>query len=102
MVPKNRVLSVNKGGATMRNFILIASFLLVSVTAHAETRGLIVASNDGAAKIEPAPPAAPITQTTQAAPADAAKPVKPPVAAKPRETDEHKARRIAARYGIFW
>jgi hypothetical protein len=82
----------------MRKFILIASFILVSATAHAgENRGLIVASND-----EGATAGQDTAQTTQTTPTEAAKPVTPRAAVKPRETDEQKARRIAARYGISW
>jgi hypothetical protein len=91
----------------MRKLILIASFILVSAAAHAgETRGLIVASNDAAAGTEQSTtPTTQTTQTTQTAPTETAKPVKPVTpraAVKPRETDEQKARRIAARYGISW
>jgi hypothetical protein len=88
----------------MRKFILIASFILASATAHAgETRALIMASNDDTASTEQnTAQTTQSTQTTQTAPTEAAKPVKPRTAVKPRETDEQKARRIAARYGISW
>ena len=77
----------------MRQFILIAPLILVSATAHAgENRGLIIASNDEGAT----------AQTTQTTPTEAAKPATPRAAVKPRETEEQKARRIAARYGISW
>jgi hypothetical protein len=99
--------SFKQGDTTVRNFILTASVLLLcTAAAHAETRGLIMASNDDTAKVEQTAPTTQADQATQptqqAAPIEAAKPVKPRVVSKPRETDEQKARRIAARYGISW
>ncbi len=110
----------------MRKLILISALLLASASAQAgEPRGLIMASADqpqATEKIDavkPAPEAAPV----EAPKSDAAKPeVKPeaaapeaaaPETAKPdtakpvkkakrHESDEAKARRIAARYGIYW
>jgi hypothetical protein len=104
----------------MRKLILISALLLASASAQAgEPRGLIMASNDqpqATEKIDAVKPAeaAPV----EAPKADAAKPeVKPeaaaPETAKPdttkpvkkakrHESDEAKARRIAARYGISW
>jgi len=105
----------------MRKLILISALLLASASAQAgQPRSLIVASNDQAPATEkidavrPAPEAAPV----EAPKADAAKPdVKPeaaaPETAKPdtakpvkkakrHESDEAKARRIAARYGVYW
>jgi hypothetical protein len=106
----------------MRKLILISALLmLASASAQAgEPRGLIMASNDqpqATEKIDavkPAPQAAPV----EAPKADPAKPeVKPeaaaPETAKPdttkpvkkakrHENDEAKARRIAARYGVYW
>jgi hypothetical protein len=105
----------------MRKLILISALLLASASAQAgQPRSLIVASNDqpqATEKIDtvrPAPEAAPV----EAPKADAAKPeVKPeaaaPETAKPEpakpvkkakrhESDEAKARRIAARYGVYW
>ncbi|HJZ21775.1 MAG TPA: hypothetical protein VJ226_12500 [Bradyrhizobium sp.] len=105
----------------MRKLILISALLLASASAQAgEPRGLIIASADqpqATEKIDavkPAPQAAPV----EAPKADPAKPeVKPeaaaPETAKPdatkpvkkakrHESDEAKARRIAARYGVYW
>jgi hypothetical protein len=98
----------------MRHLILIAAALLVSASAHAEeTRGLIkIASSDAIQQSQPAtaakPAAAAEAGKSEAPQADAAEEKAP--AAKPakqqtvrkRETDEQKARRIAARYGIYW
>ena len=61
----------------MRKFILISALLLASASAQAASRGLVLAENDT--------PAA----TTE-------------VQAKRHESDEAKARRIAARYGVSW
>jgi uncharacterized membrane protein YqiK len=98
----------------MRHLILIAATLLVAVSAHAEeTRGLIkIASTDTAQQTQPATAArpavaaetgkseAPKVETVEET-APAAKPIKAQTVRK-RETDEQKARRIAARYGIYW
>jgi hypothetical protein len=96
----------------MRKLVLITALLLASASAHAgESRGLVLAANDTPAAIDTAAPVvAPAPAATPDAPkpqADAA-PAKPAVA-KPakrsagrHESDEAKARRIAARYGVFW
>jgi hypothetical protein len=95
----------------MRKIILVAAIVLVGETAHAQ--GL---TNLQVTQAAPAPQAAPEPQAVpaQAAPAaqaapDAAtqpiaKPSKPAKnrQAKRRETDEEKARRIAAKYGVTW
>ena len=93
----------------MRKLILISALLLASASAQAGGRGLVLAAND----------APPITETAKP---DTAKPdaLKPETAAAPAmaqpqaptpakklharryESDEAKARRIAARYGISW
>jgi hypothetical protein len=115
----------------MRRFILISALLLASAAAQAgQQRGLILASNDepksesieavkpDEAKPDASAPAAPAAvastpaASTPASPAPAASaPAAPkPVASRPPkkiharsyESDEAKARRIAARYGISW
>ena len=80
----------------MRKFILISALLLASASAQAASRGLVLAANDTPATTETAAPAAP-----EAAQPQAAKPAKK-VQAKRHESDEAKARRIAARYGVSW
>jgi hypothetical protein len=116
----------------MRKLFLISAFVLVSAAAQAgQNRGLVLAANDTPAPVQavdtakPADPA-PQTQTQvrpapveaqpaqaeptpvsqQAAQADepkhqASKPVKK-AHARHYEGDEAKARRIAARYGVYW
>lgn len=106
----------------MRKLILISAFVLVaSVSAQAgQSRGLILASNDdpaASAKVEAAkpveaPPAATVQPAVRPAAASAepakaetkthaAKPSKKPHAHSWRD-DEAKARRIAAKYGVYW
>jgi hypothetical protein len=83
----------------MRKLILISALLLASASAQAgEARGLVLAANDTPAVTETAKP------ETAAAP-EAAQPASKPakkVQAQRRESDEAKARRIAAKYGISW
>jgi len=105
----------------MHKLILISAFALASVAAQAgQSRSLILAANDepqAAAKVETAKPAEakPAEAQPEAAQtdvkADAAQPeASKPYPAKPArkaqvrryESDEHKARRIAARYGVYW
>jgi hypothetical protein len=85
----------------MRKLILIASLLLASAAAHAtEAPCLPGASNDAAPKAEQK-----VEQKADARPAEAAAPAKPSrrhASAKPHEDGEQKARRIAARYGVYW
>jgi hypothetical protein len=95
----------------MRKFILISALLLTSVSAQAsQSRSLILASNDEPKAVETAKPAeakaeartdAKTEATTEAAKPTASKPAKK-VHAKRREGDEAKARRIAAKYGVYW
>ncbi|KJC58128.1 hypothetical protein UP10_24380 [Bradyrhizobium sp. LTSPM299] len=108
----------------MRKLFLISAFVLVSAAAQAgQNRGLVLAANDGPASVqavETAKPADPVPQIqiqTQARPApveaqpaqaqadepkhQASKPVKK-AHARHYEGDEAKARRIAARYGVYW
>lgn len=89
----------------MRKFLLVATMALGCGAAHAETL------TQAAPAVEPAQAApAPQAAAPAAAPApqasapDAAKPSKPAKKqqARRRETDEEKARRIAAKYGVSW
>jgi hypothetical protein len=90
----------------MRKLVLIAALLLASASVHAgESRGLVLAANDTPAATDTAAPAA---ATDAPKPQADAAPAKP-ATAKPakrstahRESDEAKARRIAARYGVYW
>jgi hypothetical protein len=104
----------------MRKLALITALLLASAAAHAgEGRGLMLAANDTPAATDtaaPLPPAAPaVTTDAPAATTDAPKPQADATPAKPastksgkrasagrHESDETKARRIAARYGVYW
>jgi hypothetical protein len=99
----------------MRKFILAATILLISVTAHADP-SVRIAENSPT----PVQPAATAVEPAKAPePAKASEPTKtaepaPVVETKPaqisklkrrvarRESDEHKARRIAAKYGVYW
>ena len=111
----------------MRKFLLTAAVLLISVTAYADP-SFRVAENDqppaqpAETAAEPAKPTEPTqavepvkasesakaTESAKAvepAPAAETKPVqiqKPKQRAAIRESDEHKARRIAAKYGVYW
>jgi hypothetical protein len=90
----------------MRKLILISALLLASASAQAgQSRSLVLAANDTpAASTETAAPEPPKPQTAAAsetAQPPVSKPVKK-VHAKRYESDEAKARRIAARYGISW
>jgi hypothetical protein len=106
----------------MRKLILISAFVLAFVSVQAvEARELILAASDAPATAAPVPAtvtpaaaaatpaAATATPTAPAATADTA----PPQASRKqasrskntlvrRETNEQKARLIAARYGISW
>jgi hypothetical protein len=111
----------------MRKLILISAFVLAaSVSAQAgQSRGLILASNDdhaASAKVEAAKPAEaepaatvqPAAASTEPAKAETPKAetkaetkahaVKPPkkTHAHSWRDDEAKARRIAAKYGVYW
>ena len=106
----------------MRKLILISAFVLASVSVQAvEARELILAASDAPAAAAPVPatvtPAAatatPAAATaTPAAPAATADTAPPQASRKQasrskdtlvrRETNEQKARLIAARYGISW
>jgi hypothetical protein len=84
----------------MRKLILISALLLASAAAQAgEGRGLVLAANDTPAVTETAKPeTAAALETAQP---QASKPAKK-AQAKRHESDEAKARRIAAKYGISW
>jgi len=92
----------------MRKLVLITALLLASASAHAGSdRGLLLAAADTPAVTDTAP-AAPLPPgvTADAPKPAAAEPAKPETA-KPakrvrHESDEAKARRIAARYGVYW
>jgi hypothetical protein len=104
----------------MRKLILISAFALAtvsaSVSAQAGDRSLILAANDtpaAATTTAPAPAATttPAEAKPEAATTDTAKPeATKKQASKPQRThvrhtyegDEAKARRIAARYGVYW
>ena len=104
----------------MRKLILISAFaaasilasICASVSAQAGDRSLILAANDtpaAASTTAPAPAAttAPAEAKPEAA-ADTGKPETKKHASKPQkharryEGDEAKARRIAAKYGVYW
>jgi hypothetical protein len=99
----------------MHKSLLIAAMVLGCGIAQAQTSAnLRLAQATPAPAAEPAqatpapapaPDAAPAQAAApDAAPASAAKPTKPAKKqqAKRRETDEAKARRIAAKYGVSW
>jgi hypothetical protein len=77
----------------MRKLILISAFVLASVSAQAgQGRGLVLASNDQ--------PTATETKTEASKPY-ASKSAKKTHARTWRD-DEAEARRIAAKYGVYW
>jgi len=101
----------------VRKFLVIAAMVLLMGSAHAQTTKSPESASTTPAVSEPqaAPPmsapAAPPLETPAAAqgPATQAQPVAAAPTAKPRkrqarryESDEQKARRIAAKYGISW
>jgi hypothetical protein len=111
----------------MRKLILISAFVLASVSAQAgESRNMTLAANDETKAVETAKPEDTKVQPTNAqdtkaqdttaqptsadVKADAAKPEgtkhhanrQPKYHVRGYEADEAKARRIAARYGVYW
>jgi hypothetical protein len=77
----------------MRKLILISAFVLASVSAQAgESRGLVLAANDEVKVAEAATPQASKTQSAKSSKTQTRR----------HETDEQKARRIAAKYGVYW
>jgi hypothetical protein len=94
----------------MRKLILISALLLASASAQAgESRSLTLAANEEPKAIETVKPAEPAkveetktdTAKADAPKAQASKPAKK-THARRYEGDEAKARRIAARYGVYW
>ena len=94
----------------MRKLILISAFVLASVSAQAgESRSLILAANDEPKATEKVETAKPEEAKTDVK-ADTAKPEaskthasrSKKVHARHYEGDEAKARRIAAKYGVYW
>ncbi len=82
----------------MRKFILVSAFVLASVSAHAgDSRGLVLAANDEASTAATTSDAA----KPQASNSQSAKSAKK-IQARRHETDEQKAHRIAAKYGVYW
>jgi len=81
----------------MRKLILISAFVLASASAQASDIGsLIPAANDTPAAATDAPAeAAPAASRKRASRSNKSQ-------ATRRETDEQKARQIAAQYGISW
>jgi hypothetical protein len=105
----------------MRKLLLATTILVVSVTAHADPVYLIAADETPAtqpaataAETAKAPEPAKATEpaniaepekTAEPAPVAETKPVqvqKPKPRVARRESDEHKARRIAAKFGVYW
>jgi hypothetical protein len=94
----------------MRKLILISAFaaasIFASVSAQASDRSLILAANDApaaAATTAPAATPAPAEATTETAKPEGRKHAsKPQKHARRYEGDEAKARRIAAKYGVYW
>jgi hypothetical protein len=101
----------------MRKLALISALLLASVSAHAgESRGLVLASGDASSKSDIAGPLPPIKKSEQTkeevkqeSKQQAAAPARPlpsksahHVQAGRYAAHEAKARRIAAKYGIYW
>lgn len=99
----------------MRKLILISALLLASASAYAGPNMTLAANDTPAATttttdtVQPLPPAnqpdaATPAETPKPQAADTAKPhtSRPHVQARRHEGDEAKARRIAAKYGVYW
>ena len=107
----------------MRKLILISAFVLASVSAHAgESRNMTLAANDETKAVETAKPEetkAQETKTQETQTQETTADVKTDAAkldsskhhaskqvrkshVRGYEADEAKARRIAARYGVYW
>ena len=102
----------------MRKLVLISAFVLASVSAHAgESRNMTLAANDETRAVETAKPEQTPAEQINAQESnaevktDAAKPEGSRHHASRQagkshvrgyEADEAKARRIAARYGVYW
>ena len=89
----------------MRKIILAAATVLACKAAYAQTLPNFQIAQATAPAASPAPAAAPAPQAssreTAIPAAQSAKPAKKRHV-KRRETDEEKARRIAAKYGVSW
>ena len=101
----------------MRKLVLISALLLASASAHAgESRGLMLAANDMPAATDSAAPL-PCRAGRPMRRHDAMRRSRKPTPRRPslplpsppkrasghgHESDEAKARRIAARYGVYW
>jgi hypothetical protein len=95
----------------MRKLVLIAAFVLTSVAAAeaGQSRSLVLAAHEAPVsaaetappQTTPAPQAQAAQAQTQSAQPQAAKPARKSYARR-QESDEAKARRIAARYGVYW
>ena len=98
----------------MRKLMLISALLLASASAHAgPSRGLVLAAADtpaatatdaptATAPDTAQPTAQPLPPATQIADAPKARASRPRSQARRYESDEAKARLIAAKYGISW
>jgi hypothetical protein len=96
----------------MRKLILISAFVLASMSAHAGgSRNMTLAANDEIRAVETAKPEQTTAEQINAdVKTDAAKPEgsrhhasrQPKYHVRGYEADEAKARRIAARYGVYW
>jgi long-subunit fatty acid transport protein len=92
----------------MRKLILIAAFALASVSAQANEIGSLLAGNDMPAAAASAMPGNPSAMAGAATPQASSKQASSKQASGSkksqarRETDEQKARRIAAKYGVSW
>ena len=100
----------------MRKWMLISALLMASASAHAgPSRGLVLAAADTPAATTTAtdaptatapdtaqPTAQPLPPATQIADAPKARASRPRSQARRYESDEAKARLIAAKYGISW
>jgi hypothetical protein len=101
----------------MRKLALISALLLASLSAHAgESRGLVLAASDASSTSDIAAPLPPIKksqevkavvkQEVRQAPrqqaAVSARPLSPKSGTGRYGAEEAKARRIAAKYGVYW
>jgi len=96
----------------MRKLILISALLLASASVQAgESRSLTLAANEEPKAIETVKPAEPAKveeakteaiKTDTAAPKSQASTPAKKTHVRRYEGDEAKARRIAARYGVYW
>jgi hypothetical protein len=96
------------GDFRMRKILLVAMMTIACEAAHAQgmsnfqlAQATSAAPAEQAALAAPAPQAAAPDATAQPAAAPS-KPAKKKRQAGRRETDEEKARRIAAKYGVSW